>query len=57
MTHSGHAAGAVRVSDDGVELAATGRRDRAIAAFRKAIALDPADENGKKNLTELGVTP
>jgi Flp pilus assembly protein TadD len=40
-----------------VELAATGRRDRAIADFRKAIALDPADENVKKNLTELGVTP
>ena len=35
-------------------LSGLGRRYQAIADFRKALALDPADENVKKNLRELG---
>jgi Flp pilus assembly protein TadD len=34
-----------------------GRRDEAIADFRKALELDPSDESVKKNLKDLGVTP
>jgi Flp pilus assembly protein TadD len=38
-------------------LGGMGRRDEAIADFRKALELDPSDESVKKNLKDLGVTP
>jgi Flp pilus assembly protein TadD len=41
----------------GAVLGGTGRRDAAIADFRKALALNPADEAITKSLTELGATP
>jgi Flp pilus assembly protein TadD len=34
-----------------------GRRDQAIADYRKALEIDPSDEGVKKNLQDLGVTP
>ena len=33
------------------------RKDEAIADFRKALELDPSDEDYKENLKRLGVTP
>ena len=38
-------------------LGALGRRDQAVADFRKALKLDPSDESVKKSLKELGATP
>jgi Flp pilus assembly protein TadD len=56
---------AVRLEPDNVQayklrgslLASSGRRDQAIADYRKALELAPSDENVKKNLRDLGVTP
>ena len=41
----------------GAVLHGLGRRDQAIADYRKALEIDPSDEGVKKNLRDLGVTP
>ncbi len=38
-------------------LAGLGRRDQAIADFRKALELDPSDETVRKSLRDMGVAP
>ena len=38
-------------------LGVLGKRDQAIADFRKVLELNPANENAKKNLRDLGAAP